>query len=444
MTADDIVEVAAGAVIALLVVGWSFIAKDRAVFARRVGWAALVIPLFLSTSKTGAEIQSSGVGIADALRAGVPLLALGIVLSVPARRRGFGWPEVFLLGFAAWLLFSSVWSIGARETFLKGAVQMVFYLLLLAMVRCYDTTADALRGVVAFGHFLLLSAVVSLAVLPGETLRTAFDGVMRLTGQLPPIHPNILGLVASVVLLALVVRFGPAWSLRPVVRYTLIAVYVAEAILARTRLALVVGVALVVFALVRILIRNALGMATVLIAAAGLLAVAAAQTATILEFFVRGQSLSELSTLTGRTVLWDRALDVWAAGNTWLGRGYYSGHRFGIKFVPGPVEQSTIDSVWVESLLDVGIIGMTLLALFALSSIVRIFRATRHGPFEMSLLARGIAVLAAASTFFSPSIQGTNLASIIFCSTFLAFAATAATADQKRREVPEPAAAARR
>jgi O-antigen ligase len=227
-------------------------------------------------------------------------------------------------------------------------------------------------------------------------------------------------LLAVIAILALLVGFGPAWTLRRDVRVGLLALYSVEALLAQSRLALVVGIAIALFPLLRVAQRSIIGTFVLLAGAAVAAGLLLAKSDALFGFFVRGQSIYELTTLTGRTVLWERALDLWAT-RPWTGLGYYSGHRFGIEFIPGPVEQSTLDNVWVETLLDVGISGTILLATFLALATVRMLRAARALPSSTALLMYGVAALAIFSTFFSPSIQGTNLASVVFILFFLAF-----------------------
>ena len=64
----------------------------------------------------------------------------------------------------------------------------------------------------------------------------------------------------------------------------------------------------------------------------------------------RGQSAQSIATLSGRIDNWHQQLEV-SAGSRIGGLGYYAGHRFSNK-----VNLSTLDSAYLETLVDLGLV----------------------------------------------------------------------------------------
>ena len=102
-------------------------------------------------------------------------------------------------------------------------------------------------------------------------------------------------------------------------------------------------------------------------------------------------------------------MKTWHA-NKVFGLGYYTGHRLGI---PGLSQtQSNIDNTWLETMVDVGLLGLVSLASFALSGFVRLVR-TRELTGDWRLWAVGVTVYGLAISFVNPTIQAPGAAQVI-------------------------------
>jgi O-antigen ligase len=135
--------------------------------------------------------------------------------------------------------------------------------------------------------------------------------------------------------------------------------------------------------------------------------------AQITAFVSRGESSQALSTLTGRTVTWAQAEHAWAE-RPLTGYGFYSGHRLGIV---SSIEAQNIDSLWIETLLDVGVIGVIALTGFLVAGGLALGRRRRG---RSGQLAVAIFVTALASSFVNPSLQQANYPMIVFATVLLA------------------------
>jgi O-antigen ligase len=136
----------------------------------------------------------------------------------------------------------------------------------------------------------------------------------------------------------------------------LFAFSVITMILAQSR-SPILGFALAAF--VVLVASRRFGLLTIFVAG-GAMTVLASGT-TIYEFLRRGQTEQELTTLTGRTKFWEASLEA-VRENPITGYGAYAGGRFvagdSLTSDDGP---TTVHSLWVEGLVDTGVVGLLLL-----------------------------------------------------------------------------------
>jgi O-antigen ligase len=133
----------------------------------------------------------------------------------------------------------------------------------------------------------------------------------------------------------------------------------------------------------------------------------------IVTYLHRGQTGAEFVSLTGRVPLWSAAVDTWSE-SPMLGHGYYAGHRLGPyadEF--HDIELVNIDNAWVETMLDVGLVGLLPLVLFTLAGVrsawSRYALSLSYGPFVAAAVA-----VCAASSFINPSIETMTFTLVIF------------------------------
>jgi O-antigen ligase len=204
---------------------------------------------------------------------------------------------------------------------------------------------------------------------------------------------------------------APRWlRFNGAIRNALMLIYAYEIYLTRTRSALVVGVVIIVVSLIVRARRHPLSsVVTGIVAVTAAIFLAPSLLTQLHAFFERGQTAQGIDTLSGRTVIWEAAHQTWLQ-HQWFGLGYYSGHRLGI---PGLQEtQSNIDNTWLETLVDVGILGMVPLALFVLCGFWRLIRS-RELQGDVRLWAIGASLYVIAISFINPSIQQPGPGSVV-------------------------------
>jgi len=402
----------------------------------------VLVPFIYTTSKSASDVSSGGVGVWDAARGVGPavLWALSIALA-PTCRRGIGWVEVALTGFCA----ATLLSVAAPEnpaptaSLLKSASMIFVVIAALRLVRMYREPREVVLAVIGFVHLVLLAGAVQLVLVHGTVYSAATgtaaetsDGLARLNLIVPQVSANPLALLGVAGVLSCVVGVGPRWlHFNPLVRNGLVVLYVYLIILTRTRSAIAVGLLIIAVALLVRMRRKPLSTLAILI---GLIVAAATVIPGLVpqfhEFLQRGQTTQGIDTLSGRTVIWDAARSAWEQHAT-FGLGYYSGHRLGI---PGlNSEQSNIDNTWLETLVDVGIVGFLPLALFALLGFLRLVRSKALTG-DIRLWAIGMALYGLLISFVNPTIQSPGAGQVVVTLLLLAVVPT------RRREEVDPGA----
>ena len=381
-------------------------------------WLAAVLPFIYSTSKNASELASGGgVGPLEVLRGGGPAaLWLLSILLAPTVRRGFGLVETALAGFSAVILMSVLIpeNPSPQGSLLKG-VSMVFVILSLArLARMYPTPEEAVTGLVSFVHLVLISAAVQLLLFRHDVYAVGadtLDNLPRLNILVPQVSANPLALVAVAGILSCVLGVRPGRvPFNPLIRNALIVLYFYLILLTRTRSGLAVGLIIIAVALLARARRRPLSTVAISsgLVVAGVLIVPSLLPS-VHTFFQRGQTTQGISTLSGRTVVWNYAWNVWESHKV-FGLGYYTGHRLGIEGLSQT--QSNIDNTWLETMVDVGLVGVVCLALYAIFGLIRLVR-THELAGDLKLWAVGVAVYGCAISFVNPTIQTPGAAQMV-------------------------------
>jgi O-antigen ligase len=416
--------VAGGVVLAAVVLGVVVLVYQGSARAARIFlWVAALGPFMMTTQKSQQDIVTQSVAGLDIVRAAIPMVALvGALLIHRPQRRGIHATELLLMAYLAVVIVSGMWSIGATQTLVKGLLLGVTYLALGLLVRTYGTFQDAIAGLAVFIHVLLLGEVLQLLVIPGQAYSDDTDGVFRLRSVVPTIADNPLAYVAVLGLLLLVVGIGPRWTMRLPIRVILFGTYAMILLGTRTRTSVLIAVVLLLFALARIARERVGAMVLLLtVTVAGILG-AAMLNDSIASYLLRGQSARDISTLTGRTPIWNQAVDYWQEAR-WLGHGFYSGHRLGLPPLPGNIAHSTLDNTWLESLVDVGVVGMALLALFTVVATWTTVRTTRRADVATRTFVWCATTYGLVISFVNPSLETNGVTQIFLGFIFLAASA---------------------
>lgn len=388
---------------------------------RAILWLGALAPFIYATPRTTDQV--TGVTALDVLRGGGPIVCYLWILLIP-RFKEFKVPrgaaEYGLFGFIGVALLSAAWTEFSPLSVLLKATQLLFMYLCVAKVAAtYEDFAATLRGALNVIHLILVGTLVQYLIVPSITYSSsdpAADPVARLHSTIPAISSNILGVAIGAGLLSLLMRVGPSWVMGVFVRWPLILIYGVMLLGTRSR-TITAAVALVFFVSCLYAIRRSwVALAGAFFAlAAGIAAVAFLwdqQTqATVVEFFTRGQNADGLTTLTGRTVIWSEAIRYWHE-HTWLGGGYYTGHRLALAyFNPLFRGYSNIDSTWIESLVDVGLIGAALLTAFALRGTWQLLRVQTDKYSRVMAISLWTAIVVVS--FINPGLQSATITAIL-------------------------------
>lgn len=386
-------------------------------------WIGAFIPIIASTAKTVSDV-TGGLGPLDIVRGVGPVafyfLAL-VITPTPKRPRRFGVMEFAALTFLFLAAASSLWSVDMRTTLLKSIPLVFTYLCVMRIGRLYPTPSAALHGVVTVAHLIMLSVMIQWAVIPSQAFAASSpsDPIRRLGSLYPVVAPNLIGVIALTAIVGILLRVGPKVTRGVLVGPALIGVYLTILIASRSRTITVIALAVILIAALIAMHRTTTSVAVGLAAIALNLVTLgfALQQSSVLnafyDFFLRGQDSRNLSTLTGRTVIWDRALIAWEQ-NPVVGYGYYAGHRIYLASID-PIfnAYSNLDSTWIEMLVNLGYLGTGVLALYAASGFVRVVREPL-----LSMPERALAVLLVGATliisFFNPALQSPSTTMILF------------------------------
>ena len=386
---------------------------SRRAVSRVLLWLAALAPLAVVQSRTASEVQTGSVPTLAVAQVLVPLAllvlacALRPVALIPLRKR-----ELLLAGFLLLSLSSALWSVDARPTVLKALQLILEYATLLMLVR--NESAVGLMNELAVVVFALVtSALVGWLVSP----HTAFAPIdayssSRLRGLYPSISPDLLGFLGAISVILVAGRVGPTWMIRRWVQFSFLFSAIAVLLLSRARTGIVlvaVGMLLFMFLTTR---RRALlivfGAPFAFAAASAFFAVSDYVT----NFVTRGQTGTALSSLTGRTDIWRTAISFWR-NQPWLGYGYYSGHRVGVFASLFPFQTTNIDSVWLETLLDLGIVGVVALGAFVVVSGAALLQGARNSH-VLRQLVPALFIMCLLSSVVNPSLEEPSYSLIVF------------------------------
>ena len=269
-----------------------------------------------------------------------------------------------------------------------------------------------------FVHVVLISTAVQLVLVPNRVYSydpDSYSLVPRLGSLVPQISANPLAFIAVAGLMSLVTHATPGWVRRDTfLRALLLVVYTAELALTRTRSALVIG--LLVLAVTAVARIRRTPVPALLLVTTGMVVALLLRGTEVMTYLLRGQTEQGISTLTGRTVIWQMALDS-SERHRLFGLGYYSGHRLGIQGIAQT--QSNIDNTWLESMVDVGVIGLIPLAVFCISGIVRLLRSHDIRG-DVRVWATGVVSYGLLISFVNPTIQGIGPSGLLLAFPLLA------------------------
>jgi O-antigen ligase len=380
----------------------------RVQIARALAWSAILLSFIYSPSRTATSIEAGGLQIFDVVRGAGAILPLVVArLLVRPQRYVVGVVELAGSAFCLVALASSIWSIEPRATLLKALILCANFYAIFLLARLYGSVRATLDALACIVHALLVWVAIQAALFWDAAVYPEGE-ITRLGSAIPQIHPNPLGYLAVAGLLAAFFGVGPAFITRsPLLRVGLAGLYAAELLATRTRTALVLGAVVLLialllnlrkrFLLVTVLFLGGLVVATVALGYFG---------SDLREFLSRGQTTGELAGLTGRVDIWRAATDE-ISDNLVLGLGYYAGHRLALTGIWNYQVESDLDNTWLETFLDVGIVGTVPLAIFVIAGTLRLVRDREQS--DVKLWGVTLALYGVAFSFVNPTLQASGM-----------------------------------
>jgi O-antigen ligase len=292
-------------------------------------------------------------------------LPVALVLALLANPRGLVRPNVHVVLFSLLCLLAVMVSL--HNPFLVSstyrALRFSGYVLVLwllspfwgrrdlALLRCHRVCLVVVLSSVALG------AVIS----PGKAF--AFDG--RLAGIIWPVFPTAVAHMAAI----LAGTSALLWMCRVISGRNAVATIVLAApvlVATHTRTALLAGAVGLVCASASLLLARSRARRTWIWGGVLSTAVFVVFASELMSWLLRGQTASQASGLTGRTTVWSQVLDHPRS----LGQQLFGSGMSNLSF-----NGSAIDSNWVGTYLDLGLVGaaiqILLLAILLLTALTR-------------------------------------------------------------------------
>lgn len=400
-----------------------------------VVWLGLLAPLLVSERRAASEIVADPVTPVTLFRGVTPVVCL---LAAVMLLRPRLWPqhrgEWLAIAYISVAVASTLWSVAPSATVLKAGVQAAVFGLVIVLARIWDSVEKACGAVVTVAQGLVGASLAGAVVAP----RSAFDhyyywgGPFRLRGLLPEIHPVPLGWLALLALMGALSGLGTwRWQRRLPSRLLLACASLAALLLAQTRAAWAGAmIAAAAYAAMRNRKRLLLVLAGVLASSALVLSWMPTVWDRLKWILTRGQGFDNLVSLGDRADLWKQALESWMR-RPLHGYGYYAGHRYGpyaeafggVRGDSGStVEHAYIDGAYIETLVDLGILGVVPLALLALLAVRSGVRRVAAGtPSTRTVVALLIVASLLTDSLLSYSWQTPSYQGILLLLIVLAF-----------------------
>lgn len=349
-----------------------------------VAWVAYFVSGLPLRVRGAAEIEASVLDSAAALRvvlvAGVGLVVLALLFRRSEKSSALAGGRLFsgaaiLLCYGGFALLSSLWSISPMWTAYKSVEYLVG--LALAMGIAFSIRSlDDLKSVVNVTwslYVVLLGLVWAGFLLAPSRAMIATRGLFgwRLGGVFPVASTNTVGDLAATVLLIALVRLAYSEGSR---RWwiALLAAASGALFLSQARSALLGVVAAVV--VLSILLPRIRRQGVLLGVGLGTLGYVFVDL--LYSYLARGQSQGNLESLSGRTLYWGAAIELWSQ-HPIVGAGAYAAGRFGVLQELGEQFTSSLHNTWIEVLVGTGVVGVAIVAAAVLAVVVAVFRMAR-------------------------------------------------------------------
>lgn len=363
-------------------------------------WYGAVLPVavwFVLLLNVQPWSQSESGSTAAVKGASLLAVALLTLLVLPARARFvLPWPLGIWLGYAMVLICAALLQEGT-EPMLRAARVLLGVLIPAVIWVSYKGREGLLETSALICFAGLACVVIAGAVLqPGEAWLNgrAYSSGGRLMGAFLPMMPPRVGEIGAVLIGLAVVRWAFG-GLRLRLLLPLVASGLGLVVLSRTRtalLAMVIGL-LVAFCSTAGSKYGRRGLAVLAGCAAALLPVWGA----IAEWVTRGQSAESISSLSGRTAVWDFIVHAELDAKTFL-----FGHGLGEKRVllrrgEGDFQTVPIDNSWLDAYWETGLTGLFFVGAGMIGAVIFALRTTGAPARATSLFLLGYVAVASVN-----------------------------------------------
>lgn len=338
-----------------------------------LSWALLLGASSVWSLSRDVNTSVEGAGIDNFVRLGFLALGALVILFVGAKYRFVFMAELSagVLGiffvFSLWGVASTLWSVLPASTLYKSfeyCIMLSLFALTASSIQL--ATRDprgrliALKSVFDWNWFLvfmlLVSVYMGVIIFPEYAIMQDIGTLgFSISGALPGISANGVGQLAAILGVVALVRIlhqpGSKKIYVPVLGMCLVTMMLTQSRSPILGFLLAVAVVLVASRRFGLFAIAAASIGAVLLSAPGQM---------VYDFMRREQVDSNIETLSGRVVYWEASLE--AVRESWL-TGY--GATAGGKYVLASLgeEASTVHSMFIETLLDTGVVGLALLLL---------------------------------------------------------------------------------
>lgn len=298
----------------------------------------------------------------------VALFLLTIVVVIARRRVVIPRSGVFA-AFALYVALAAASSLYSREPLqsLWKAFELVVALLFAIEIFARhahrpDRIASLANGLLYFAFALCVMSIVGGIMAPDlawQDFGYAGLGSRSMNGVVPSVNANTLGQLGGIVALVGIFRLLASRESRSFGDWLPPVIGTTAMVLAYSR------TSMVAFGLYLVFLIVALRRGRILFLVASVLLLASTSFQDFfLAYFARGQSTEQLTGLTGRTYYWMLAIDMWRR-SPWFGHGFFVGHKY--VDVGDDRVMATVDSTYVETLVNLGIVGFVSISVFAIA-----------------------------------------------------------------------------
>jgi len=359
------------------------IKKNRFQFAH-IAWLLLFLS-FQSILVRSDDLSASS-GMADLIRISTVGLSCLIALMCIVRRKD-GVYYLFRSSFPLLLIYAVISIISgsyASHSFYSiwKSIEVIVNIFVVVAVLAQDDQRRSVLTLYAVSivsyYALLLSVWMGALIDPSNAFSYA-RGILnlQLSGLFPPINPNTVGFLGAFLSFVAIVRFvRTRWSFRRFFYLVLLGIAFPALILSQARTSLIAFVvAIVVFT---IMDRRKGLLILIVFAAISAYSVDSLRQESY-DFFRRGQTETQFTTLSGRTLGWKAAWNYFLK-SPYFGHGFASAGKFDVL---GGGSASTLHGAVFDVLVGVGIVGFVpWIAGIAWTGILLIRRRTSRDRFK--------------------------------------------------------------